>query len=226
MYTRNNRQSSTSLPPDYSGTALSSPTGSPRYVSRQSNTIAKKAPREDSNKPRAVSDQSSEAASAAMNISPSKRSALTSAGSVSNSTYIRRPYEKNDPNSRLYAERDLYPPFGNHTQRSANTEMAETNGEDEKDKEENEASAGAVFGSKDIETDTEEDKNNDAEENSYIPPLTSAQNGFGIFTKRELNTDDLLLAGIIFIMMQNGGESEESNLETALLMALIFISGL
>ena len=62
------------------------------------------------------------------------------------------------------------------------------------------------------------------EDYSYIPPLSQA-GGLGLLTGREINTDDLLLAGLIFLLF--GEDSTDQNsLETALIIAILFISGI
>ena len=230
MYTRSNRQSNPNLPPDYSGTALNQTPGTPRYVARPSaqaavSALAKESGKRSGSKNRRQESKASEAlvsetmaeqnadssgASSHSSAGQKKRSALTSAGSENENTYMRRPTEKPNTDSRLYAERDLYPPFGVRDYNAGGNTDSDNISGDASDNENN------VAGSEPYET----------EEGGYIPPLSPSLGGIGLFTKRELNTDDLLLAGIILMMMENRGESEENNLETALLMAVIFMAGL
>lgn len=273
MYTRNNRQSSTTLPPDYSGTALSGSIGSPRYVSRQSaaskgmpdsrsasNAKALSNAKNVSNvkaqqDAKATSDTSkaknasvpNEPQPATSSVISQKRSALTSAASsaasAATSTYIRRPYEKSAPDQKLYSERDIYPPFGTRdngrssfpdVSKSAmsNAESGSENSagndteSDIDEKTPSEYKSHIEGGNAEISNDenSNTDDRNFIKESDYIPPLTSP-NGLGLFAKRELNTDDLLLAGII-LMMIGGKETDESDIETALLIAVIFMAGL
>ena len=63
------------------------------------------------------------------------------------------------------------------------------------------------------------------EDYPYIPPLSSNSGGLGLLTGRELNTDDLLLAGLIFLLFEDTDPNQNS-LETALIIAILFISGI
>ena len=109
--------------------------------------------------------------------------------------------------SRNVKRNPEYPPFGNNRE-DISTDSYPTGAAPEGDIRENGAA---------------EPQERD-EDYPYIPPLSSKSGGLGLLTGRELNTDDLLLAGLIFLLFED--TSDQSSLETALIIAILFISGI
>ena len=199
MYSRSsNRRPPINLPPDYSGTSLG-----------PSQTNQSAAPRYISRFQRY--DRPHSAITTENDRSAYKTQAITREDYNESAIPHRMMYEKDNlkpDGSRNVKHSPEYPPFGNNRE-DISTDSYPTGAAPDGDIRENGSA---------------EPQERD-EDYPYIPPLSSNSGGLGLLTGRELNTDDLLLAGLIFLLFEDTDPNQNS-LETALIIAILFISGI